>query len=338
MLDSPTATRTNGGRRSGGAAALVSVFAFLSLAGAEAALAETYTVPGVVSIGTGGSDADAGPGGIVAVTQGGCARATFAVAVGETYRCENEAHGLGAIGLLGASAGGGEWAVSDDGNSSVCPLTTGCFSIPYAFSLRGNAYGSEYGGEAVSGTGNAYSHRSAYSGTGDAHVLGGSEYSRGDAYSGTGNAYADNGSAYSGTGNAYGDSDTGNAWGHRGWAVSGAGYASGDGLAISPTRDAYATGGTPVPYGTPVGGTPVGGVAIGGQNAGAHGSAAAVAVAGTGTASSSGPHYTVNGIPVGGVAVSGGDANANGGAIAISATGDACGARVYSLAPLGRAC
>lgn len=249
------------------------------MVGLSAAFAEVYTDPlelGVVVVGTDGSDAGSDNGigllvagvhfPIVAVSQGGCANGTVAIAIGESsHDCwwngwGNEAYGYVAIGLLGAEGGiaigGGDGgmlalgggdasglvAVSDTGDAGAGCLTP----IPWGDNCAEP-------GVAVSGTGTAY---------GDGHTV-----------SGTGESRTDWGSEW--------DTPRDNPL----WpivTISGLGNASGGNVAISGAGTAYSRSTTtsqhPVPYD---------GVAVSGMGSAAASGAMSVAVAG-GNANSNG--------------------------------------------------
>lgn len=215
----------------------VGLSVLLSLA--PAAWAETYTVAdplgggALVALATNGDDAV----GFLAISQGGCAVGSTAVAIGDPGReCGTSSH---AIGLLGADSRGRELAASDTGTAASC--TTGCW--PVNFSVSGTGDASAPGSivsAGISTTGNTDAHMLALSGTGAA-----TSHSGGLAASGRGNATG-GWISVSGTGVATGDTH----------AVSGINTAqtrgcSGDpvddaigGYAVSVTGDAY--GCTPV--------------------------------------------------------------------------------------------
>ncbi|MDQ3756437.1 MAG: hypothetical protein M3394_01115 [Actinomycetota bacterium] len=225
------------------------------------AFAETYAEPGYFAVGTNGSDANS-DNGFVAFSEGGCASGLVAVAIGDRHRCEHDARGEVGVGLFGAEAGGGQWAVSDTGDASLC-------QSEYCLSMF-----------AISGTGNA-SGGSAVSGTGDA--------SGGWALSGSGNASG--GWAVSGTENASGGtiavSPTRDATSTNGpvtWngpkslglAIGGRNAtAEGNSYALAATGDATTQGEMYT-----IAGVPLGGAAIAGNNANANGGAVAVSLTG----------------------------------------------------------
>lgn len=223
----------------------VAVGAALVLGLATAAVAETYRDPvGVVGVGTNGSDAGtASDWSTVAVSQGGCAHGTAAVAVGESGRhcgaCEyhgcwgdGEAEGVVAVGLQGGEAAG-TIAAADSGDTSSCDsfsgITSGSncllFAPPTAVSVTGTAIGMT----AVSGTGNASTwNGTAVSGTGTAFGYCDDTWNRNSvAVTGTGAAYSC--IAVSGTGPATSEGCTGDPLrdASYGVAVSVAGDASG---------------------------------------------------------------------------------------------------------------
>ena len=209
----------------------VGIGAVLAGAAAPMASADTLRDPlGLVGIGTNGSNTGTGAGyhSTIAVSQGGCAKGTVAVAVGDPGRdCAartnwspvpgtGDAEGAVAVGLLGADSNGTYVAVSDTGNADVtCQwyILDGCVTS-VAVSGGGPASARD---AAVSGTGRAsgssqYIHNLASaSGTGDADdavvavsVLGDAD---GDllAVSGTGHAHSSGGVSVSGTGTADND-------------------------------------------------------------------------------------------------------------------------------------
>lgn len=197
----------------------VGVVAAVSLG--SAAFADTYRVPGYVEVGTNGSDAgsrSAWPW--LAVSQGGCAKGTVAVSIGEPNRdcgaygnwdmvpgTGDAEGGWVAVGLLGADANGGWVAVSDSGDTRItCQwyVTDLCVTSV-----------------AVSGTGPAASRDAAVSGTGRA--------------SGS-SQYIHNLASVSGTGDA--------TWTFT--AVSGTGNADGNLVAVAPDGDAHSQGGVAV--------------------------------------------------------------------------------------------
>jgi hypothetical protein len=259
------------------------------LASVAPVFAETYTTPAnAASVGTDRSDAT----GVVAVSHGGCASGNVAVAVGDNGRCPTEAQGWElAVGLFGAEALSGEWAVSDTGSATSCTYPYYCTFGLVLFGASVSGTGAAGGGAemvAASGTGPAEAYIAA-SGTGgaDGGIAGAS--GRGDATAAR--------TAVSGTGDATTDSGWLSWSGTPGAGVAVAGddaTTAGAGVAVALTGDATTGGATWLlnPLGLLGQGIPV---------------------------------------PVGGVAVAGGNANAQGGAVAVSATGDARGGRVLNV-------
>lgn len=308
------------------------------------AFADTYTAGAaghnVASVGTNGSSADYAD---VAVSQGGCAYgAAIAVALGESG-CGYDASAPVAVGLLGADSRSGSvndpvfaypWiegiAASDTGDADRGGAVSGSGRATGFYAVSGDDASAQHGGVAMSLTGDAYAERT----TAMTWQDGTTTYPTFEC-----ERFVDyRAPAVSGTGNANGCTAVAPLGAAGGATAIGGSYAQGKYIAVSPTGRADASGGGEE-LAVGLGDSSVDrGLACVSVTGNCYGGLVSVALLGGASARSYrfvGP--TLDEYPPT-VAIAGGDAYADRGLATVSLTGNACGASVYSLAPMGHAC